>query len=159
RITSRQAYRDAFVRGLKFIFDSQYPNGGWPQRFPLQDNYGRHITFNDGAMIGVMNLLKDIAESKPDFAFLSDDDRKQSQAAFDRGVDCILKCQIKSNGELTAWCQQHDEITFAPAKARAYELPSVSGDESDDIVLLLMRVDHPDARVRQSIDAAVAWFE
>ena len=129
RILQRDNYRDAFNRGLKYIFDAQYPNGGWPQRFPLQDNYGRHITFNDDAMSSVMSLLRDIADGAADFAFVSDEDRKRSAEAFDRGVDCILKCQIRVNGKLTAWCEQHDEVTFAPAKARSYELPSISGDQ------------------------------
>ena len=38
--------------------------------------------------------------------------------AFDRGVDCILKCQIKTDGKLTAWCAQHDEIDLSPRPAR-----------------------------------------
>jgi PelA/Pel-15E family pectate lyase len=159
RVLGDAKYKDAFNRGLKFIFESQYPNGGWPQRFPLQNNYGRHITFNDQAMIGVMDLLKDIAEGKPDFAFVSDSDRKHAGEAFDRGVDCILKCQIKVNGKLTAWCEQHDEITLAPANARTYELASISGDESAGIVLVLMRVKNPNQQIRDAIDAAVAWYD
>src|SRR5437870_5376079 len=83
------------------------PDGGWPQRFPLQDDYGRHITFNDQAMIGVMDLLKDIVDGAPDFTFASDEVRKRAAEAFDRGIECILKCQIRLNGKLTAWCEQH----------------------------------------------------
>ncbi|MGD1277631.1 MAG: pectate lyase [Tepidisphaeraceae bacterium] len=158
RVLGEEACRQAFERGLAYIFESQYPNGGWPQRFPLQNNYGRRITFNDDAMTGVMALLKDVADGKPDFAFVPEDQRRVAQQAFDRGVQCILKCQIKFNGKLTVWCQQHDEVTLVPAGGRAYELPSLCGDESADIVLLLMSIEHPDARVRQSIEAAVAWF-
>jgi pectinesterase len=159
RVRNKPEYRQAFNRGLKFIFDAQYANGGWPQRFPLQDNYGRHITFNDNAMLGVMELLDDVARARPDFAFVSEIDRKRAAEAFDRGIDCILKCQIKVNGKLTAWCEQHDEITFAPAKARSYELPSISGDESAGITLLLMRIEKPDAAVRDAIDHAVQWYD
>jgi len=159
RVTGKEACRQAFERGLAYIFEAQYPNGGWPQRFPLQDNYGRRITFNDDAMTGVMALLKDIADAKPDFAFVPDEQRRQAKQAFDRGVEVILKCQINFNGKLTVWCQQHDEVTFAPAGGRAYELPSLCGGESADIVLLLMSIEHPDARIRRSIEAAVAWYE
>jgi PelA/Pel-15E family pectate lyase len=158
-----QPYRDSFARGLKFLFDSQYPNGGWPQRFPLQDNYGRHITFNDKAMVNAMQILDNAASARaPDYTFVSADDRKRARESFDRGVDCILKCQIRSprdNGKLAAWCQQHDEVTLAPAKARSYELPSIAAAESSDIVLLLMSIDKPRPQVIASIEAAVAWLD
>src|SRR3954453_9603253 len=93
RVLKDDKYKNAFNRGLKYLFDAQYPNGGWPQRFPLQDNYGRHITFNDDAMLGVMKLMRDVFENQRDFAFVSDDDRKRAKAAFDKGIDCILNCQ------------------------------------------------------------------
>ena len=158
RLTQDQRYARAFERGLKFIFDSQYPNGGWPQRFPLEGNYGRRITFNDRLMVNVMELLRDVAEGK--VAFTSADQRQRAREAFVRGVEAILKCQIRAkDGRLTAWCQQHDEVTFAPAGARSYELPSVTAFESADVTLLLMSLEKPDARVREAIEAAIAWFE
>ena len=158
--TRDEKYRQSFERGLKFIFDSQYPNGGWPQRFPLQNNYGRHITFNDKLMSSVMVLLKDIADGKDEVAFVAPEQRKRAKEAFDRGVECVLKMQIKNPaGELTGWCQQHDEVTLAPASARAYELPSIASFETADIVLMLMQIEKPDDRVKKSIIAAVNWLK
>lgn len=159
RVTGKPEYRAAFDKGLGFVFDAQYANGGWPQRFPLHDDYGRFITFNDNAMLGVLGLLNDIAAGKPDFAFLPDSTRAQAKTAADRGVDCILACQIKANGKLTAWCQQHDDATLAPAHARAYELPSICTFESAFIVEYLMEIPNPDDRVKTAIESAVAWFE
>jgi PelA/Pel-15E family pectate lyase len=157
-----QLCRDSFTRGLKFLLDSQYPNGGWPQRFPLEDNYGRHITFNDNAMVNVMRVLDNVAAGRaPDYTFVSGADRTRARESFDRGVNCILKCQIRSprDGKLTAWCQQHDEVTFAPARARSYELPSIGAAESSDIVLVLMSIGKPSKQVIDSIEAAVAWLD
>src|SRR5262249_32468692 len=108
---------------------------------------------------GVMNLLRDVADGATDFVFVSEENRKRAAEAFDRGIDCILKCQIKVNGRLTAWCEQNDEVTFAPAKARSYELPSISGDESAGIILVLMRVKNPSKEVHDAIDAAVKWYD
>ena len=162
RITDRQADRDAFLKGLKFLFDAQYPNGGWPQRFPLESNYGRRITFNDRAMVNVMSLLKEIENGGvrgADYTFVGEADRRRCHEAFERGVDCILNCQIKTHGKLTAWCQQHDEKTFEPAGARSYELPSLTAFESSDIVLLLMQREKPTAREGEAIESAVAWLE
>jgi PelA/Pel-15E family pectate lyase len=70
-----------------------------------------------------------------------------------------LKCQIKVNGKLTAWCAQHDEVDFTPRTARTYELPSLSGSESVGIVELLMSVDNPSPDVCNAVDAASTWFE
>ena len=158
--TKDEKYKQAFDRGLKFVFDAQYPNGGWPQRFPLQKNYGRHITFNDKLMSSVMNLLKDVSEGKDDFAFVSEEQRKRAKEAFDRGVDAILKMQIKGpDGKPTGWGQQHDAQTLAPTTARSYELPSIASFETADIVLLLMRIENPDERVKTAITSAAQWFD
>ena len=59
--TRNTHYRDAAIRGLDYLFAAQYPNGGWPQFYPLRNDYSRHITFNDDAMSGVLALLEDIA--------------------------------------------------------------------------------------------------
>src|SRR5207249_7229018 len=128
------AYRAAFERGLGFIFASQYPNGCWPQRFPLEDNYGKCITFNDDVMTNVMRLLRDIADGRPPFSFISADERRKCREAFDRGVDCILACQIRIDGKPTAWCQQYDPKTLEPAAGRAYEFPGLSGRESAGVL-------------------------
>ncbi len=159
RVLKDEKYKDSFNKGLHYLFGAQYANGGWPQRFPLQNNYGRHITFNDGAMLGVMNLLWDVADNEPDFTFVSDADRKEARQRLDKGFQCILNCQVKINGKPTVWCQQHDEITLAPAGARAYELPSLTPSESTGLTLLLMQIDKPDARMRDAIDSAVVWIE
>src|SRR5688500_725799 len=158
-LTKEQRYRDAFDRGLEFVFRSQYPNGGWPQRFPLEDNYGRYITYNDDAMVQVMHLARDVANGQGDFAFVAEDARQRAKSAFDKGIECILATQIKVNGQPTVWCAQHDEKTLAPAKARAYELPSLSGGESASIALLLMELEKPDDRVKQAVRAAAQWYE
>jgi PelA/Pel-15E family pectate lyase len=159
RVTREPADLDAFNRALEYCFASQYPDGGWPQRFPIQDNYGARITFNDDAMIHVMEIMKDVSEKKPDFAFCTDGQRARARTTFERGVDCILKCQYMQNGKLTVWGQQHDEHTFALAGGRTFELAGLTACESADILELLEGVDHPDQRVRDSIEAAHAWYE
>lgn len=160
-ITARpnDSHKRAFARGIQFLLDAQYPNGGWPQRFPVEQTYGRRITFNDDAMVNVMRLLRDVAAGKNDFAFVDSATRDRSKAAFDRGIECILACQIKRGGILTGWCQQHDEVTLAPTSARTYELPSISGSESAAIVLLLTEIEKPDTRVRAAVEGAVAWYD
>lgn len=154
-----QAYQKAVIRGLDFILTAQYNNGGWPQYYPLEKNYSRHITFNDGAMMGIMKLLKEIADDQPEYAFIENGKKQKLVKAYQKGIDCILKMQINDNGKPTAWCQQHDEITLEPAWARKFEPPSICNGESAEIVLFLMSIRHPSPAIIQAVENAVAWFE
>jgi PelA/Pel-15E family pectate lyase len=151
--TGEARYAAAFRRGFEYLLEAQYPNGGWPQFYPLRHGYWDHITYNDDAMIGVMKLLR------ADYSFLTADERARAAKAVEKGIDVILKTQIVQNGKLTAWCAQHDERTLAPAKARSYELPSLSGSESVGIVEFLMGIEKPSPEVVRAVKAAVAWFE
>jgi PelA/Pel-15E family pectate lyase len=143
-------------RGLSFLLKSQYPNGGWPQR-PHGSGYSLHITFNDGAMIGVMSFLKEILEENP--SLLTQKEKTAIKSTLSQGLDCILKTQIRVNGKPTVWCAQHNRETLLPAKARSYEHPSFSGGESADIVKYLMEGKDPSPEVCASIESAVAWFQ
>jgi PelA/Pel-15E family pectate lyase len=158
-------YLESFRKGLNYIFQAQYPNGGWPQFYPFRQgktvDYASHITYNDNAMVNVMMLLRDITEDKPLYKSLqlSNDVKAKAKEAFEKGVECILKTQIRINGKPTVWCAQHDEITLQPANARAYELASFSGSESAGITLLLMGIKNPSPPIITAINGAVEWFD
>lgn len=158
RETKQERFRESFVRGLDYILSAQYPNGGWPQRYPLRGGYSEHITFNDGAMIGLMTVLREVAET-PEFSFVDEQHREKARHAYHRGIECILKCQIIVNGRRTVWCAQHDAKTLEPRPARSYEKESLSGAESTGIVLFLMKLDEPSPEVRRAINDACAWYE
>ncbi|MCI1681196.1 MAG: pectate lyase [Bacteroides sp.] len=157
--TNIEKYRNAALDGIRYLIKSQYANGGWPQFWPRNKGYYTHITYNDNAMINVMNQLREIYEKQAPYTYAPDDICQKAKKAFEKGIECILATQVKQNGKLTVWCAQHDERTLAPAKARAYELPSLSGQESDDIVLLLMSLPHPSKKIIASVEAAVEWFK
>ncbi len=157
--TKTEKYKAAALKGLDFILSAQYANGGWPQYDPLENNYSRYVTFNDDAMCGIMWLLKDITENKPDYAFIDRGSRLKIQAAYEKGLDCILKTQINDAGVPTAWCQQYDEVNLQPAWARKFEPPSICNGDSVDIVLLLMSIKKPAANVVDAVQNAVTWFK
>ena len=161
--TGEARYKEGFLKGLGYLFEAQYANGGWPQFYPprAEGHYSSHITYNDNAMVNVLYVLRDVAENRAPYDALGLDDatRERARSAFDRGIACILKTQIRVNGEPTVWCAQHDERTLEPADARAYELISLSGAESDDIVLFLMTLPHPSQAVKDCIVNAVEWFK
>ena len=157
--TQKEKYKEGVLNGIQYLLKSQYENGGWPQFYPRPKGYYVQITYNDNAMVRVMNQLRSIYEKKAPYTFLPDNICEQAHNSFNKGIECILKTQVRQNGELTVWCAQHDRVTLKPCKARAYELPSLSGQESDNIVLLLMSLPNPSAEVVKSIEGAIKWFQ
>jgi len=155
----QERHGESFVKGLDYLLQAQYPNGGWPQFYPDLSGYYKHITYNDDAMIGVMKLLRDVAASKPVYAFVDEGRRGRAASAVEKGIECILKTQVIVNGKRTVWCAQHDEVTLAPAAARTFEVVSLSGGESVGIVRFLMSIKEPSPAVVEAIEAAIAWFE
>nr|WP_199075494.1 pectate lyase [Pedobacter sp. ASV19] len=152
-------YLKAAEKGINYIFKAQYANGGWPQYYPEHNLYRGEITYNDNAMINVLNILQDIAEGSNDFDVVDPSLKKRAVPAVEKGIDCILKTQVSVKGKLTVWCAQYNERTLKPAKARAFELISLSGMESVGITEFLMRIKNPSPEVRKAVQAAVAWFE
>lgn len=153
------ASRPAFDRGLDYLLDAQYPNGGWPQFKPLRGGYHDHVTFNDDAMVNVLKLLQGVARGAPPYGFVDAERKARAAEAVRRGVDLILRAQVRQGGVPTAWCAQHDTDTLAPAWARRFEPPSLSGSESVGIVRFLMSLPDPSPEVIAAVDGAVAWLE
>jgi PelA/Pel-15E family pectate lyase len=154
-----ERHREAFLKGVDYLLKAQYENGGWPQYYPLRAGYYTHITYNDDAMTGVLELLRDVARGRDPYAFVDADRRQKAGKAVERGVECILKTQVEVNGKLTAWGAQHDEVTLKPAAARKFEPVSLASKESVGIVRFLMSVEQPDARIVKAVDSAIEWFK
>lgn len=157
--TKNPVYKDAFCKGLNFIFSLQYDNGGFKQ-FSRDKGYYTHITFNDNATNNILQLLRALNMNHKYFTGIADKSLiEKSVKAFDKGIECILNTQYIQNGKKTVWCAQHDEKTLLPAKARAYELPSLSGSESVGLTMLLMDLPNPDNRVKEAVNGAMEWFD
>jgi PelA/Pel-15E family pectate lyase len=157
-VTRNATYQEAFYKGLDYLFDAQYENGGWPQVAGAMD-YKRHITFNDGAMTLVITLMDQIGKRNADYAFVDDARVERAATAVAKGIDCILKCQIVRDGVKTGWCAQHDEVTLEPASARAYELVSLSGQEGAGVLSFLLSIPDPSPEIVAAVQGAVRWFD
>lgn len=156
--TGHARHRDSALRGIDYLLDAQYANGGWPQYFPLRKGYYAHITFNDDAMINVMELLRDVASAKAPYVFVDQPRRTRAADALTRGLECILRTQIVVDGRPTAWAAQHDEVTLAPAAARKFEPTCYASAESAGIVRYLLAMDRPTPAIIAAVEGAVAWF-
>lgn len=157
--TGDKRYADAFARGLALILRAQYPNGGWPQSFPLRGGYHDHITYNDALMRDLMLVLNNVVHAKNEFSFVSKAQQLAAQKSLARALDCVIKTQVVVDGKLTAWGAQHDATTLQPAKARAYEMISLTSSESVWMLDFLMDMEKPSPAIIQSIHAAASWYE
>ncbi|MGB4844800.1 MAG: pectate lyase [Ferruginibacter sp.] len=157
--TNNKNYLRAATKGIDYLLNAQYPNGGWPQYFPDFSSYRSQITYNDNAMINALNVLYDVIEKKNSLEVIEDINVNRCIDAIVRGTECILKTQLKQHGKLTAWCAQYNAKTLQPEMARKFELVSLSGQESVGIVRFLMRIDKPSPAITASVKAAVEWFE
>lgn len=153
-----ERFRKGALGGIDFLLTAQYPNGGWPQFFPLRDDYSRHVTFNDGAMTGALALLLEASQGREPFAFVDPDRRALAARAVEEGTSVILASQIVTGGTRTAWGAQHDAETLAPRPARAFEPIALASAESVGIVRFLMSLPTPSREVVAAVDSAVAWL-
>lgn len=157
--TQDMRYRDAAIRGLTYLLNAQFPNGGWPQVWPLMGGYHDAMTLNDNAMISVSRLMGDAGRGETGFAFLPGDLRTRLLAAEQRALTVFLKSQVVIDGKLTMWAQQYDALTLTPSSARNYEMPSLSSSESGSLLVYLMKQPNPSAGMKAAIVAGIATLE
>jgi PelA/Pel-15E family pectate lyase len=150
-------YERAVVRGIDYLLDAQYPNGCFPQVYPLEGSYHDAATFNDNASVNALRLLSEDSVGKVSYSPASQ--RLRSTQAVEKGINCILDAQTRVSGKLTAWGQQHDPLTLQPTSARSYELTSLASLESAGIVDLLMTIASPSDRVVKAVYATAEWLQ
>jgi PelA/Pel-15E family pectate lyase len=152
-------YRASFLKGIHYLLAAQFPNGAWPQVWPLQGGYHDAITFNDNAVTNAADLMTAVASATGQYSFVPADLRKQANASSDRALTCILRTQILVGGKRTGWAQQHDALTLEPVSGRNYEPAALSTGESADLLVYLMRLPQPSAQVVSAVQDGVAWLK
>ncbi len=158
--TKDEKYKKAVEEASDTLLKMQYPSGGWPQTYPARGNYSDYVTFNDNAMVRVLNVLTMMKDKQFPFdsGVVEESLASRLQTSLDKGLDYILKSQIKANGVLTAWCAQSDPVTYEPRPARAYEHPSISGSESVGIIAYLMSLPEQTPEVKLAVESALRYF-
>ncbi len=151
------AYRAPLIRAFDFILTSQYPNGGWPQRFPLSNEYPHdghgdytpYYTFNDDVIQGNIHLLMEAFEK------LGNEEYKK--AAY-RGMDFLIISQLPS--PQAGWGQQYD-MNMKSAAARSYEPASVMPGQTVTCIsdLETFYTMTGDRKYLRGIPDAIAWLE
>jgi PelA/Pel-15E family pectate lyase len=165
--TGDKRYKESVLKGFDFLLTMQYPTGGFPQVYPKRGTpdsnvyYSNYVTFNDEAMINVLELMDDVVNKRYPFeeGLIDEQYYSKMEKSLEKGIDYILKAQIEVDGKLTAWCAQHDPETYEPQIGRSYELPSISGSESIGIVRFLMSRPNQTEEIKRAVLGALEWFD
>jgi PelA/Pel-15E family pectate lyase len=152
-------YRASFVKGIRYELAAQFPNGGWPQVWPLEGGYHDAITFNDNAVTETATLMTAVAKGEGEYGFVPKELRRQAAESARRALGCILATQVEVGGKKTVWPQQADALTLQPVSGRNYEPAALSSGESAAILMYLMALPEPSAAVREAVEAGVMWLK
>ena len=135
--------------GLRYILESQYPNGGWPQWYPLRGGYHDHYTFNDNAINACIAVL---LEAHRRYV------RPNLLAAARKGGDFIILSQ--GQPPQAGWAQQYDR-NLKPAWARKYEPPAIcSAVTARNIRTLIDLYRYTDDEIYlKTIPNAITWLD
>ncbi len=149
------AYKPALDKAINFIIKSQYPIGGWPQRYPLMYEFNNHghpdytsfHTFNDDVIWENTHFLIQCYLALGEERFLD---------PIQRGMNFYL---ISQDG-CGAWGQQLD-LNLKTAGARTYEpaafLPSTT---CENAFLLLKFYEYTgDRKFLVQVPNAIKWLE
>jgi PelA/Pel-15E family pectate lyase len=149
-------YRTPLIKALDFMVEAQYPNGGWPQRYPLMhdyphdghEDYTSFYTFNDGIIVNNIHLLLKAYEKLGI--------EKYGESAV-RGMDFVIISQLPP--PQAGWGQQYD-MRMRSAAARTYEPASVMPQYTEWNVRELMKfyTITGDRRYLRGIPAAIEWL-
>jgi pectinesterase len=151
------AYRDAFVRGMDYIFAAQYPNGCWPQVFPIQGGGADAVHFDNLILSNILFLLHDVARGEV-APFVDEKERRRAGESLARGVRCLVDTQVVVDGRRTGWSARHDPLTLRPIPAPGGDPVALRPWESAVLLDFLMRQEADDPDVAAAVRGGVAWL-
>lgn len=155
---ARQRLTSSIERGLQFLMDAQYPNGGWPQMWPLRGGYHDGITLNDDATVLTLGVLRSVAEKEAGFSLVGAPLRHRAKASYERGLNLLLRLQVVAAGRRKMWAQQYDPLTLSPAAARNYEPGALASGESASVLDHLMAIKNPPKDVAIAVRSGVHYL-
>lgn len=148
-------YKPALDKAINFILNSQYPNGGWPQRYPLKHDfskaghpdYSSFYTFNDDVIWENVLFLIHCYETLGEQRFLE---------PILKGMNFYILVQGK-NG---AWGQQYN-MKMQVSGARTYEPAAYVPSYTLNNCLLCLRFYQytGDRKFLVHIPDAIKWLE
>lgn len=117
------AFRPALDKAIHFILESQYPVGGWPQRYPLMHDhvfqgkadYSSFITLNDDVIPDNIDFLVQCYQALG---------LKNLKEPIMRALNMVIVLQ--QGAPYAGWADQYTVDDLQPAHARSYEPRSIN---------------------------------
>jgi PelA/Pel-15E family pectate lyase len=127
-------FKTALDKAINFVIESQYPIGGWPQRYPLKydypkkknPDYSSFITLNDDVHRNNVNFLILCYQSLSDAKLLE---------PILRAMNCIILLQ--QGAPQSGWSWQYT-TSLLPAGARTYEPEGLYSGATYSCINMLM---------------------
>lgn len=153
-VTQSPQHRAVLDKALKHILRAQYPDGGWPQRFPDAENdhdYSAARTFNDEVTYDCILVL---LEAHRRHGFGND---TYLTAAL-KGMDFFIHAQLPA--PQAGWAQQYG-ADLKPVWGRPFEIDTVCSTQTVE------NIDHlfeffsitGDAKYLAPVPAALDWLD
>lgn len=128
-------FRPALEKAVRFVLDSQYPIGGWPQRYPLmydhpfqgKKDYSSFITLNDDVSIENIEFLLQCYQA------MGLQDIKEPII---RAMNMLIVLQ--QGAPYAGWADQYTVDDLKPAHARSYEPRSVNTGTTAQMIYQMM---------------------
>lgn len=116
-------FRPALDKVIHFILESQYPIGGWPQRYPLMHDhvfqgkadYSSFITLNDDVIPDNIDFLVQCYQALG---------LKNLKEPIMRALNMVIVLQ--QGAPYAGWADQYTVADLQPAHARSYEPRSIN---------------------------------
>jgi PelA/Pel-15E family pectate lyase len=160
------AYKTPVEKVISLVLKSQYPIGGWPQRYPLRHDFNKSghpdytsfYTFNDNVIWqNIKFLITCYATLNYHDKFYEGGDSELLDAVR-RGMNFILLAQQPK--PFAGWGQQYT-MDLAPAGARTYEPKSLDPQYTAGNILILIKCYEltGDRRYIERIPDAIDWLK
>ena len=150
--------KSALDKAIAFVLESQYENGGWPQRYPLmydhpfrgRADYTSFVTLNDDVVPDCIAFLESCREAS-------------AMDGLDEPIDRARKLMVKLQqpAPLAGWADQYTPADLKPAHARSYEPRSVNTGTTVRTINLLLEYYRKtgDTTFLEGIPAALDFLE
>ena len=150
-----EQFRGPLQKAIDMVLESQYPAGGWPERWPLdpKGGYTVHLTLNDDvSLTNILFLIKCLQTHVIE-------DTPELRNAIARGMNVMI---ILQNGQPAAgWSRQYDAVTLKPSPARSYEPIAINTSHTIEMIGVMQNFYHltGETKFLNGIPAAIDFLE
>ncbi|KAA6321688.1 hypothetical protein EZS27_028690 [termite gut metagenome] len=127
-------YKPALEKVIRFVLESQYPNGGWPQRYPLmydhvfqgKRDYSSFITLNDDVSMTNIEFLVQCYQAMG---------LQNIKEPITRAMNLMIALQ--QGVPYAGWSDQYTPEDLKPAHARSYEPRAIGTGVTIETIYLM----------------------